>query len=75
MFTPYACQFSGQQNHARGLMQEKMLGTILTSEKVALQLTLTLQLLQLLSGLLGFGAIRIFLLHLLQKKAGVAHIF
>ena len=56
-------------------MQEKMLGTILTSEKVALQLTLTLQLLQLLSGLLGFGAIRIFLLHLLQKKAGVAHIF
>ena len=56
-------------------MEEKRARTILTSEKIALQLSLTLQLLQLLTSLLGFGAIGVFLLHLLQKKAGVAHVF
>ena len=55
-------------------MEEKRARTILTSEKVALQLSLTLQLLQLLSGLLGFGAIGIFLLHLLQKSGRCARL-
>ena len=69
-----ACLFyQAARSHQRSHGGERA-RTILTSEKVARQLSLTLQLLQLLSGLLGFGAIGIFLLHLLQKSGRCARL-